>query len=65
MRGEDRQQQEMFLQASLEEVVPADHPLRPIRAMVEEALRRLDETLDEIRAEVGRPSIVLKQLLRA
>ncbi len=45
MRGEDRQQQEMFLYASLEEVVPADHPLRPIRAMVDEALRRLDEHL--------------------
>jgi len=65
MRGEDRQQQEMFLQASLEEVVPADHPLRPIRAMVEEALRRLDETFDEIYGDVGRPSIAPERLLRA
>jgi len=65
MRGEDRQQQEMFLQASLEEVVPAGHPLRPIRAMVEEALRRLDETFDEICGDVGRPSIAPERLLRA
>ncbi len=38
IRGEDGQQQEMFLYASLEDLVPADHPLRPILAMVDEAL---------------------------
>jgi len=65
MRGEDRQQQEMFLYASLEEVVPADHPLRPIRAMVDEALRRMDDTFDEIYGAVGRPSIAPERLLRA
>ena len=65
MRGEDRQQQEMFLYASLEDLVPADHPLRPIRAMVDEALRRMDETFDEIYGEVGRPSIAPERLLRA
>jgi transposase len=65
MRGEDRQQQEMLLQASLEEAVPADHLLRPIRAMVEEALRRLDETFDEIDGDVGRPSIAPGRPLRA
>ena len=63
MRGEDRQQHEMFLYASLEELVPADHPLRPIRAMVDEALRRLDETLDEIYGEAGRPSVAPERLL--
>jgi transposase len=65
MRGEDRQQQEMFLYASLEDLVPADHPLRPIRAMVDEALRRRDETFDEIYGDVGRPSIAPERLLRA
>ena len=65
MRGEDRQQQEMFLYASLEDVVPADHPLRPIRAMVDEALRRLDDTFDEIYGDGGRPSIAPERLLRA
>ena len=65
MRGDDRQQQEMFLYASLEDLVPADHPLRPIRAMVDEALRRMDETFDEIYGDVGRPSIAPERLLRA
>ncbi|GIU77304.1 MAG: hypothetical protein KatS3mg005_0542 [Bryobacteraceae bacterium] len=65
MRRQDRQQQEMFLYASLEDVVPADHPLRPIRAMVDEALRRMDETFDAIYGDVGRPSIAPERLLRA
>jgi len=65
MRGEDRQQQEMFLYASPEDLVPADHPLRPIRAMVDEALRRLNETFDEIYGEAGRPSVAPERLLRA
>ncbi|GIU78604.1 MAG: hypothetical protein KatS3mg005_1842 [Bryobacteraceae bacterium] len=55
----------MFLYASLEDVAPADHPLRPIRAMVDEALRRMDETFDEIYGDVGRPSIAPERLLRA
>lgn len=65
MRGEDRQQQEMFLYASLEDLVPPDHPLRPIRAMIDEALGKLDRTFDEIYGEVGRPSIAPERLLRA
>jgi transposase len=55
----------MFLYASLEQVVPADHPLRPIRAMVDAALRRLDGTFDELYGDVGRPSIAPERLLRA
>ena len=39
MRGEDIQQRELFSYGSLEERVPAGHPLRPIRAMVDEALK--------------------------
>jgi len=65
MRGGDRQQQEMLLSASLEEAAPADQALRPIRAMVDEALRSLDETFDEICGDVGRPSIAPERLLRA
>lgn len=38
---------------------------RPVRAMVEETLRRLDDTFKEIYGEVGRPSIVPERLLRA
>jgi len=65
MRGEDRQQQEMFLYATLEDLVPPDYPLRPIRAMVDWALKALDARVDEIYGEGGRPPIAPEQLLRA
>jgi hypothetical protein len=45
--------------------VPADRPLRLIRAMVDEPLRRMVETPVEIHGGVGRPSIAPEGLLRA
>jgi transposase len=65
MRGEDIQQHSLFSYGSLEERVPADHPLRPIRAMVDEALKALDERFEEIYGEEGRKSIPPERLLRA
>ncbi len=65
MRGEDIQQQDLFSYGSLEERVPADHPLRPIRAMVDEALKSLDGRFEEIYDEDGRKSIPPERLLRA
>lgn len=56
-RGDDRWLQDVFLRASPEELAPADHPLRPIRAMADEALPKLNDSLDEIRGYVGRPPI--------
>ena len=51
MRGENVQQAELFSYGSLETLVPADHPLRPIRAMVDEALREMSARFDEIYPE--------------
>ena len=65
MRGEDQQQHELFGYGSLEERVPQDHPLRPIRAMVDEALRAMDGRFEEIYPEDGRKSIAPERLLRA
>jgi transposase len=65
MRGEDLQQHELFSYGSLEERVPADHPLRPIRAMVDEALRDMSGRFDEIYGEEGRRSIPPERLVRA
>jgi transposase len=65
MRGEDIQQSELFSYGSLEERVPASHPLRPIRTMVDEALKQLDGRFDEIYGEDGRKSIPPERLLRA
>ena len=65
MRGEDIQQHDLFSYGSLEERVPADHPLRPIRMMVDEALQALDGRFDEIYDGDGRKSIPPERLLRA
>src|SRR5438445_9697462 len=39
MRGEDNKQEAMFSYVSPEKRVPTDHPLRPIRAMVDGNVR--------------------------
>jgi transposase len=65
MRGEDLQQHDLFSYGSLEERVPADHPLRLIRTMVDEALKTLSARFDEIYGEDGRRSIPPERLLRA
>lgn len=65
MRGEDLQQNELFSYGSVEERVPASHPLRPIRGMVDEALHGMDGRFDEIYGAEGRRSIPPERLLRA
>ena len=65
MRGDDRQQGAMFSYLSPEQRVPADHPLRPIRQMVDEVLKGLSGRFDRMYAEMGRPSIAPEKLLRA
>jgi transposase len=64
-RGEDRRQQAMFSVLSPEQRVPQDHPLRAIRAMVDDVLHHLSPTFDAIYAQAGRPSIPPEHLLRA
>ena len=65
MRGDDQQTGHLFSYLSPEARVPADHPLRPVRRMTDEALRALAPALDRLYSEVGRPSIPPEQLLRA
>jgi transposase len=65
MRGDDQQQAAIFSYISPEQRVPTDHPLRPIRAMVDEILRGLSPQFDALYAPTGRPSIAPEKLLRA
>src|SRR5206468_6337337 len=65
MRGNDIQQDAMFSYLSPEQRVPADHPLRPIRQMVDTVLKRLSPRFEAMYAERGRPSIPPEKLLRA
>jgi transposase len=65
MRGQDKQQSAMFSYLSPEERVPAKHPLRQIRMMVDVALKALSPTFDGMYIAFGRPSIAPEKLLRA
>jgi transposase len=64
MRGTDRQQATMFSYLSPERRVPADHPLRTLRPMVDDALGKLSGLFDAMYAAEGRPSIPPEKLLR-
>jgi len=65
MRGDDQQTGHLFSYVSPEARVPADHPLRDVRRMTDEALRTLTPALDRLYSDTGRPSIPPEQLLRA
>ena len=65
MRGDDRQQAAMWSYISPEQRVPPEHPLRPIRAMVDTILADLSGEFAALYSPVGRPSIAPEKLLRA
>ena len=65
MRGDDKQQLDVFSYVSPEQRVPQDHPLRPLRVMKDAALRELRPRFNKIYAKTGRPSIAPEKLLRA
>ena len=65
MRGDDQLQSGMFSYVSIEERVPAEHPLRAIRKLVDEVLRNMAKEFEGMYAKSGRPSVPPERLLRA
>jgi len=65
MRGNDDQTGALFSYLSPEGLVPADHPLRAIRALVNTALEQLSPEFDKLYSPFGRASIPPEKLLRA
>jgi len=65
MRGGDVRGGALFSYVSCEARVPLDHPLRPIRKIVDEALAALSAEFEKLYAKLGRPSIAPEKLLRA
>src|SRR5213595_484455 len=65
MRGEDTQQNAMFSYLSPEQRVPQDHPVRMLRRLVDQVLRKLSRRFTAMYAHGGRPSIPPEKLLRA
>jgi transposase len=65
MRGEDERSGSLFSYVDLEARVGRDHPLRAIRAIVNEALAALAGEFSALYSPMGRPSIAPEKLLRA
>ncbi|MBI4969535.1 MAG: IS5/IS1182 family transposase, partial [Rhodospirillales bacterium] len=65
MRGGDVRTEGLFSYVSCEARVPLTHPLRPIRAICDEALEVLSHEFEGLYAKVGRPSVPPEKLLRA
>lgn len=65
MRGEDRSSGSLFSYVDLERRVPARHPLRVVREIVNEVLVSLSGEFEQLYSHTGRPSIPPEKLLRA
>jgi len=65
MRGNENPSGSLFSYINLESRIPARHPLRSIKVMVDLVLKALDRDFDAMYAKEGRPSIPPEQLLRA
>ena len=65
MRGTDEASGSLFSYVDLEDRVPAHHPLRKVRQIVNDALASLDAEFDRLYSAEGRPSIAPERLVRA
>lgn len=65
MRGGDERTGSLFSYVDLEARVPAKHPLRTMRELVNASLAALDGSFAALYAKTGRPSIAPERLLRA
>jgi transposase len=65
MRGRDEASGSLFSFVDLEERIPARHPLRKVRQVVNDALASLDVEFEALYTGFGRPSIAPERLIRA
>jgi transposase len=65
MRGSDKTSGSLFSYVDLEQRVPARHPLRVIKVIVDDVLVSLDAEFERLYEGTGRSSIAPERLLRA
>jgi transposase len=65
MRGTDIDQGGLFSYVSMEERVPPGHPLRRVRALLDEALKSMSRDFERVYASGGRESVAPERLVRA
>lgn len=65
MRGQAERQATMLLGLAPDDFVPADHPIRSIRAVVDAVLRDVSPQFEAMYARIGRPSVPPEHLVKA
>jgi transposase len=65
MRGNSDPQLAMLTSLSTEDLIPADHPIRRIRVVVDAVLAELDDVFDGMYASSGRSSVPPETLLKS
>ncbi len=65
MRGRNERQAKMLLGVTPDDLVPAKHPIRRIRELVDHILDGLSPLFEQMYSDRGRPSIPPEQLLKA
>lgn len=65
MRGDDIRQGSIFSYKSMEDRIPPDHPIRPLRELTDLVLHKLSPEFNKLYSKHGRPSIPPEWLLRA
>ena len=65
MRGDAERQANIMLAVTPDSFIPADHPIRRIKPIVDSALQQLSPLFDTMYSTSGRPSIPPEHLLKA
>lgn len=65
MRGRKERQAEMLLGVTPDQLIPANHPIRAIRAVVDAVLEQLSPLFSAMYEPIGRPSVPPEHLLKA
>ena len=65
MRGKSEFQGHLFVYLQIEEMVPAEHPLRMIKKIADALLAKLSDDLNKHFSSIGRPSVPPERLLKA
>jgi transposase len=65
VRGKPERQLAMLPSVSTEDLIPAEHPIRRIRRVVDEVLAEMDGEFEAMYSRIGRPSVPPEQLLKA
>ena len=65
MRGRKNRQSAIFYAIDLQRLIPANHPLRAIKKLVDSELARLSDRFNKAYSKIGRPSVPPEFLIKA